>query len=105
MSRVATVLGTITAAMLLVGSPAFADSPDDKAGNRDWGKVASNLAQLPTEHSTASDGTDANGGAMGQHSRSTEAANKTVASPPTGTASGSLSMCGRTTKPTTAAQV
>ena len=68
------ILVAVPAALLLIGSPAFAD-PDDKAGNRDWGKVASNLAQLPTEHSTAPDGSDASGGAMGQHSRSTQAAN------------------------------
>jgi hypothetical protein len=70
--RPLTVLAVITTAGLL-GSPASA-APGD-AGNRDWGKVASNTAQLDTSHATADDGSDANGGAMGQHSRSTEAAN------------------------------
>jgi hypothetical protein len=67
-----------TAAAMMVGSPALADSPQDPGttgqGNKDWGKVASNLAQLSTEGSTAPDGSDANGGAMGQHARATTAA-------------------------------
>ncbi len=67
-----------TAAAMMVGSPALADNAQDPGttgqGNKDWGKVASNLARLPTEGSTAPDGSDANGGAMGQHARSTTAA-------------------------------
>lgn len=62
--RVVTVLATTTAALLVGTSPALAEPSD----NRDWGKVASNLAQLDTE------GSDGTGGAMGQHSRSTTAA-------------------------------
>lgn len=75
--RAGAVLVIIAAAMM-VGSPALADSPQDPGttgqGNKDWGEVASNLAQLSTEGSTAPDGSDANGGAMGQHSRTTTAA-------------------------------
>jgi hypothetical protein len=67
-----------TAAAMMIGSPALADSPQDPGtpgqGNKDWGKVASNLAQLSTEGSTAPDGSDANDGAMGQHTRATTAA-------------------------------
>ena len=63
MTRVAAVLATV-AAVTLTGSPASAEPQD----NRDWGQVASNLAQLDTE------GSDGTGGAMGQHSRSTTAA-------------------------------
>lgn len=76
-SRVIAVLVSAAAAMM-IGSPALADSPQDPGttgqGNKDWGTVASNLAQLSTEGSTAPDGSDANGGAMGQHSRATTAA-------------------------------
>ncbi len=76
-SRVIAVLMS-TAAAMMIGSPALADSPQDPditgQGNKNWGKVASNLAQLPTEGSTARDGSDANGGAMGQHARATTAA-------------------------------
>ena len=61
--RVVTVLA-VTAAAWMVGPTASAEPSD----NRDWGQVASNLAQLDTE------GSDGTGGAMGQHSRSTEAA-------------------------------
>ncbi len=61
-----------TAAAMLIGSPALADSAQDPditgQGNKDWGKVTSNLAQLSTEDS------DGNGGAMGQHARATKAA-------------------------------
>ena len=75
--RAAAVL-VCTAAAMMVGSPALADSPQDPGtpgqGNKDWGKVASNVAQLSTEGSTAPDGSDANGGAMGQHARATTAA-------------------------------
>jgi hypothetical protein len=53
-----------TAAAMLIG-PAASAEPSD---NRDWGQVASNVAQLDTSES------DGTGGAMGQHSRSTEAA-------------------------------
>ena len=67
-----------TAAAMMVGSPALADNPQDPGttgqGNKDWGKVASNVAQLSTEGSTAPDDSDANGGAMGQHARATTAA-------------------------------
>jgi hypothetical protein len=71
--RAATLAGLALAGLLINGAPAYA-APGD-AGNRDWGKVSSNLAQLDTDHSTAPDGTEANGGAHGQHSRSTTAAN------------------------------
>ena len=51
-SRVIAVLASAAAAMM-IGSPALADSPQDPGttgqGNKDWGKVASNLAQLSTE--------------------------------------------------------
>ena len=60
--------------LFLIGSPAYAE-PGEGQGNSDWGQVASNTAQLDTSHSTTDDGDDANGGGMGQHSRSTEAAN------------------------------
>jgi hypothetical protein len=67
-----------TAAVMMVGSPALADSAQDPGttgqGNKDWGKVTSNLARLSTEGSTAPDGSDAHGGAMGQHTRATTAA-------------------------------
>jgi hypothetical protein len=62
---------------MLIGSPALADPPEEAGGqdpgdtgqdNKNWGTVASNLARLPT------DGSDGTGGAMGQHTRSTEAA-------------------------------
>lgn len=66
----AAVILVIATAAALIGSPALAEPQQ----NRDWGKVASNLARLDTDHSTAADGTDANGGAMGQHARSTQAA-------------------------------
>ena len=74
----AVVVLMCTAAAMTVGSPALADSAQDPGttgqDNKDWGKVASNLAQLSTDGSTAPDGSDANGGAMGQHSRATTAA-------------------------------
>jgi hypothetical protein len=67
------------AAAMMIGSPALADNAQDPGttgqGNKDWGKVASNLARLSTDGSTAPDGSAANGGAMGQHARSTTAAN------------------------------
>ena len=61
--RTVTVLA-VTAAALLVGPTASAEPQD----NRDWGQVASNTAQLDTSES------DGTGGALGQHSRSTTAA-------------------------------
>ncbi len=67
------------AAAMMIGSPALADTAQDPGttgqGNKDWGKVVSNLARLSTDGSTAPDGSAANGGAMGQHARSTTAAN------------------------------
>ena len=72
--RTTTVL-IVTSAALLLGSPASAE-PGEGQGNSDWGQVASNTAQLDTSHSTTDDGEDANGGGMGQHSRSTEGANQ-----------------------------
>lgn len=61
--RVVTVL-IVTTAALLIGPTASAEPSD----NRDWGQVASNTAQLDTSDS------DGTGGALGQHSRSTTAA-------------------------------
>jgi hypothetical protein len=79
------VLAAATGMVLMGASPALADDgngrnnqhPVDRADNRsdtggqqnkDWGKVASNVARLDT------DAYDGEGGAMGQHSRSTQAA-------------------------------
>lgn len=72
--RLVTVLAATTAAMLI--GPAASAEPGEGQGNSDWGTVASNTAQLDTEHSTTDDGDDANGGGMGQHSRSTQGANE-----------------------------
>jgi hypothetical protein len=71
--RPLTVLAIVASASLL-GAPAYA-APGEGQGNSDWGKVASNTAQLDTSHSTTDDGDDANGGGMGQHARSTQGAN------------------------------
>lgn len=72
--RVFTILA-VALAGLLIGSPAFADPNPDGQGNRDWGKVISNTAQLDTSGITTDDGSDAKGGGMGLHARSTQAAN------------------------------
>ncbi|MGY1638997.1 hypothetical protein ACI78V_20320 [Geodermatophilus sp. SYSU D00742] len=78
--RAAAVVLAGTAGFMVMGAPvAMADNPHpvDRAPNtsevggqlnREWGGVASNLAQLDT---TAEGG---KGGAMGQHSRATRAA-------------------------------
>lgn len=66
---------TLALGLFLIGSPAWA-APGEGQGNSDWGQVASNTAQLDTSHSTTDDGDDANGGGMGQHSRSTQGANQ-----------------------------
>ena len=72
--RVFTILA-VALAGLLIGSPAFADPNPDGQGNRDWGTVISNTAQLDTSDITTDDGSDAKGGGMGLHARSTQAAN------------------------------
>jgi hypothetical protein len=75
MRRALTVLAIALVGLLIGGSPAFAGPNSDGQGNRDWGTVASNTAQLDTSHSTTDDGEDAKGGGMGQHARSTQGAN------------------------------
>lgn len=79
MQKIKQLLAVLVATFvaLLVGAGSASAAPDsDGEGNRDWGVVASNTAQLDTSHSTTDDGDDANGGGMGQHSRSTAGANQ-----------------------------
>lgn len=71
------VLAAVFVALLVGAGTASADPNNDDGppGNSDWGTVASNTAQLDTDFAETDTGEDAKGGGMGQHSRSTQAAN------------------------------
>jgi hypothetical protein len=73
LSRASAVVALATGALLISSPAAFAAGQGQ--GNSDWGKVISNTAQLDTSGITTDDGSDAKGGGMGLHARSTQAAN------------------------------
>jgi hypothetical protein len=66
--RVIMMLVIVPTALLAGAGTAYAGPDSDGQGNRDWGTVASNQAQLDTDFAEGS------GGGMGRHSRSTTAA-------------------------------